>query len=623
MKPAPVQSRKVPRTANPPPATRRLPTMVLGLVITVTALSVYAAAVQNDFVWDDVIVLDQQLPYFDTLRNTFFPLPGIPQITNYYRPLIFITYRLDEALATRLWPATEYIHARRIAYHASCVVYHACVTLLVFVLGLTLHQAARTAEPLGVAGLTGATAAAALFAVHPIHVESVAWMAGRSDPVCALFFLAAMVFYLWHRQTASVPLLLAAAIAGLGAMFAKETGVAVLPLLLLMDLLLGPTRTTDRGKTLFVGVGYRWGLLLAVTVLYLVIRYKALESMGAPALPTAALNAAQLFGALGWYVLRVVWPPPQSAFVTTVPAGGYVLLGVLAASAWIAGTWRSWRHSEWRVEVLAMALFFISLAPSLVIAVLSVSETPLAERYLYIPSAGICLAAGFLIVRLSARLAASPRWRTVGSVAATLLIAVPAGWASAQRAAVWRNNFRFWQDAVRTAPNESLPHLHLGTAYAELGDHSAAIEQYRLALNTARNGEARSKALNNLGSRYAAMGRYQDAIEQFKQALEDVPQYPMAHYNWALAELLLASNATDEAERGQRISDGALHLEAALRLNPRYVEAQLEYAHLLLNLGVREDGIEHLREVIRLAPTSSAAQVARRSLIQVGAPEHE
>ena len=55
--------------------------------------------------------------------------------------------------------------------------------------------------------------AALLFALHPVNVEAVAWIAGRTDPLMALFVLSACWFWLrwleqplWQDMTASVVL---------------------------------------------------------------------------------------------------------------------------------------------------------------------------------------------------------------------------------------------------------------------------------------------------------------------------------------------------------------------------------------------------------------------------------
>ena len=79
-----------------------------------------------------------------------------------------------------------------------------------------------------------ALAGAAIFAVHPVHVESVAWISGRTDLSCGLFFLAAFLAY---RRSPSTRRWRARALSllffGL-ALFSKEMA-ATLPLLVFGD----------------------------------------------------------------------------------------------------------------------------------------------------------------------------------------------------------------------------------------------------------------------------------------------------------------------------------------------------------------------------------------------------
>ncbi|MBP1612363.1 MAG: hypothetical protein H6Q01_1026 [Acidobacteria bacterium] len=52
------------------------PTAVVTLValaLALVAVAVFWGARDNEFVWDDPIVFQQQLPYFDSFSNVFFP----------------------------------------------------------------------------------------------------------------------------------------------------------------------------------------------------------------------------------------------------------------------------------------------------------------------------------------------------------------------------------------------------------------------------------------------------------------------------------------------------------------------------------------------------------------------
>ncbi len=460
---------------------------LVALVLALVAVAVFWGARDNEFVWDDPIVFQQQLPYFDSFSNVFFPPRGIPQFgQNYYRPLIIVTYQLDEKIAASFWPIEKRDDARRIVYHTTPVLWHAAATVLVFLLGLVLTRVAGRPGPPGlegVAGLAGSAAAALLFAVHPIHTESVAWMAGRSDVVCAVFFLAAVLFYLLHRATLKLGWLLAAAAAALLAMLSKETGVGLLLLVPVIDFFTRPgeglggeapvrTRAEKRFEQRTAGKGakggkggpspvsagpgvlLRWGVIAAAGVCYLLIRNSALAASGSPFKGSGSGGPERLPAALGWYLQKLVWPPPQSAFVAEMPGWLAILDGLAIGGLSLFLLWLWKRKAGWGREGIAMGLFYAALAPSLAIALFSISETPLAERYLYIPSAGALLLLGFLGERAAARLlpAAKPALQQGLVAGVALLIAVPAAAATVKRAEVWQSDLAFWQDAVVKSP---------------------------------------------------------------------------------------------------------------------------------------------------------------------------
>ena len=91
-----------------------------------------------------------------------------------------MSYLLDRALGgeTPFW------------FHASVLVFHAVNVVLAFVVARRLFAD----EWLIAAG------GALLFAVFPTHVESVAWMAGRSDVIVCTFVLLTMLLFLDRQR---------------------------------------------------------------------------------------------------------------------------------------------------------------------------------------------------------------------------------------------------------------------------------------------------------------------------------------------------------------------------------------------------------------------------------------
>ncbi len=591
----------------------------LGLAaVVLCACGVYAGCLGSDFVWDDPIVLDRQLPYFDGAGAAFFPPRGVPELApDYYRPLVIVSYLVDDALARALFPS-DVARGRRVVFHATPVLAHGVVSGMVFLLGLSLwgwgsappgSRGARPApavlrtarvghSPTPTSGrgslpsgiVTGAVAGL-LFAVHPIHVESVAWMAGRSDVLCALFFLAVPLALLRYRETGAAAWLVAAAAAALLAMLAKEAGAGSL-------LVAGAVLALRPGRR---RIPLEAGLFAAAALAYAGLRRAALGGAGEAALG-AGLHLERLPGALGWYALKVVWPWPQSAFVGRVPGGLFAALGLAVAAAAIAG-WVVLRRRGDVAGRIALALFFGGLAVSLTTALFPIGVTPLAERYLYVPSAGVCLGVGLLAGAVAVSVVAVAA--VVGAAVALL------GAATVGRAAVWSDDLAFWEDTARKAPEDALPRFFLGVVYAGRGRAAEAEAAFRAALERDPDPDGRARILNNLGFLLLNAKRYPEAAARFRESLAIDPAQDSALVNLALA--LLSEDGPAHAEEARGL------LEAALAINPRSAATAYQLGQLLVRMGRPAEAQARLRRVVELAPESREAERARALLARLAA----
>lgn len=618
---------------------RSFVTLLVGLAVAIVAIGAYWDAFDNEFIWDDPIIFNRQLPYFDSLGNVFQPPKSIPQFgTHYYRPLTIVSFQVDEWISKTFWPLEQREQARRQVYHASVIFYHGLASILVFLLAIQLARISGFARDLA---LAAGVAAGLLFAVHPIHVECVAWMAGRTDVLCAVFVMAALMTYIRHRQHGRWPDLVAAAGFTLAAMLTKETGVGLLLALPFVDLLLPAAGESGSGgkagKALsraerrraqrrrgsqspsnvpmggFGGIALRWGAVALAAVVYFGLRSGAIPSGH---LRSSGRSLGSLFGALGWYVKKLFWPPPQSAFVTDTPGGLYAALGAIVLLAAAGVAYFAWRKKSAFGEAVAVVLLLATLAPSLAIVVYRISETPLAERYLYTPSVALCVLLGLLLARAAMLIAGS--WPSPARMALTLVpalvLAVPMVYGTLQREQVWQNNLVFWKDTAAKAPGQGLPHLHLGLTYNEMDYTDKALAEYQLALEEYDDAEGRSKAYNNMGSVYIGTGQLDKAVEALEGAIREVPNYPTAYYNLALCRVRKAQQTRNRKVQTELINEALGGFQRALKINPRYVKAHFQYGRLLVRLGKSKLGREHLRRVIKLAPSSREAKAAKELL---------
>ena len=67
---------------------------------------------------------------------------------------------------------------------------------------------------------------------------------------------------------------------------------------------------------------------------------------------------------------------------------------------------------------------------------------------------------------------------------------------------MWKDDILFWEDLVKKAPNQGLPHLNLGLAYSQNKRPADAEREFKKALESKYDDEGRSLAYNNLGNLY-------------------------------------------------------------------------------------------------------------------------
>ena len=592
------------------------------MLIGLAALLAYANSLANGFVWDDPIILTRQLTVFRSGADVLAPPRDIPQFSpDYYRPLTIGTYLLDRAIGG----GSPY------AFHLSVVLAHAATAMLVYALALQLLGSSIPRQPVPLAAaerrrasaVAGALAAGALFALHPIHTESVAWAAGRSDVLATGFMVAALLLQPSARRSWA-----GSALAGLcaaAALGAKETAVALYPLMLLRDLLVGaPERRAARAW-----VREYAGPLVAAAV-YLLLRRNALgEVVGSSpdALPPGQRSPLELVAAIGAYVEKLLWPADLNAYIDHIVieplsiALAGLLLGGLAAAFWywwkgssVPGSeatrtgersgLRTLEPSNPGLPLFALAWLVLTLVPSLAI-VWKIPDAPLAERYLYLPSVGLCLLAGAAVARLwaieSSRL-------LLGLTAVFGVVLLAAAIVTVRRNPVWHDDIALWGDTEQHSHVSGMAARGLGTAYQQAGrsaDARAAFERALARRNTPRGLQT---IYNNLGTLAMYDADYPAARRYYEAALAANPTAADTLFNLGLAVL-------QGGERSRDAASAALpYYQRAAALNPHDPDIEAALAQAYDILGDRAAADQHARSALALGASGATEDSLRQML---------
>lgn len=564
-------------------------TWLTALVCALLGAAVYLPILSAEFVWDDSLVQTLQLPYFKSPKDAFVSPGGLVEWTgNYYRPLVVLSYMAEAVLndAVHGVPGTDDARVapiRAAIPHGVTLLFHALAT------GLFVLLAARLLK--GRPGAAwGLWAAGALFALHPVHAETASTIAGRSDSLAALFLFPALLSALHSRDRRSHVALAGAFSLFLLALLSKEAALAGL-FLLPLCLWLAPE---EEGILKYP----KW--LPTVAFCAAAAAYAALRLTGNTRLANETLESpvSSLFAAAAFYVRDLFYPLPVSPYLPDLPSPGasaaYWALGLALA----AGAVWAWRKGE-KLYLLCVLWFAVSILPPLAAAYRHYAETLVAQRYLYLPSAGFCLAFG-----AAAAWGSTTKWRKHILAAVGVLLAAGAA-VSFNASSIWQSDLALWTALTRDpdTSRHSLPWLNLGTIQLQKGDIVNAEENLRRSLITdvLPERESRALALNGLGvirydqaTKYYRNRQMREAfglLEESERYLEQAAQ--MGIPDWTIFKNLAAT-------RLQKFEVGKL-------LNGRRDLFTLELARQNLVVAVRHapPGIFELAMLQRLYDTNA------------------
>lgn len=503
-----------------PPPTVRARLLTAAALVAAAALP-YLNALGAGFTFDDggmiqrnPLVTAPAMPVWALLTTPYEP-------GSLYRPVTFFTFWINQRSAPgeALW------------FHLLNIVLHVGATGLVFACARTVLRPAA------------AFFAAALFAVHPVHTEAVTSIVGRAELLAGAGVLGALACFLRaerRRPGRTWWLGFGAAAATVG-MLSKESAAVCLPLLMLLRA--ARSRGSLRARAAAVGRSPACWIAAALTAGYLGIRWALFGGLTLPAPPewldnplaytSLPVRLGTAIVVLADYVRLLVLPlrlsadysfaavPPVSTALDPRLLWSGLLICSCAALAWKA------RH---HLSLVPVGMVFFLAALGLTANVLFPIGTIKAERLLYLPSVGFCLAVAATVQHLRRR---HPRLIASASVAVIALLAART-WV---RNADWHSNLTLFRTTVATSP------------------HSA-------------------KAHHNLAVALDGAGQYADAALSFRQALRLYPAYDQAAFGIGRMYEI----------RG--IATGALHwYEETLRLNPHYVPAHLNRGAMLYNRG--------------------------------------
>lgn len=540
----------------------------------------YVNILGNGFVYDDDTQLLQN-PYVTNLRHlkqifttTVWAFQGgAAAISNYYRPVMTLTYALCHEM---FGFEPSWFHVVSIALHAGVV----CV--LFFVTRRVFRD-----RPL-------AFLAAALFALHPIHTEAVDWVAAVTDLEATIFFLIAFWLFLSLDGAAGKRWGLFQAVMILSFAFALLSKESAAPLPLIAAVYEHTCRE-DRQQTSALRKLRRYGALWLLLFVYVIVRARVLGAFAPVASrPHAGFNTVVLsaIALTGQYVEKMVWPVHLcAAYVFPGNLGSLlpgILVGLAVAAVSILLTIYFWERE--RRVFFGLVWFFATLAP-----VLNVRWMPsftFAERYLYLPSAGFCWVASWLVLRVvrwpgRARI---PRRLAMAGAGCALAALMAARIVTRNRD--WKNDLTFYTRTLEASPKALTIRNDLGNYYWAQGNLPAAQRQWEKAY---RLDPTATYVLDNLGLLRVKQERYREAVLFFDRSLAVTANDEGAHAG--LGEAYGKMGMRQRAEK---------ELSAAIKLAPLDGRPKVRLGEIYFDEGKYASSLSQFQASIHVLPTPRA-----------------
>ena len=603
------------------------------LIPLLLSVSVWSDSLRNGFVWDDHILIEKNEVSLKTssvsslFSSDFWSTETEAGHSNYYRPLIALSYMVDYARSG--------LTAK--GYHLTNIIVHTANVALVWCILVEL------AVPSLIAAL-----AACLFAVHPALAESVAWISGRTDLIATTFMLLSVLLCITARRKARINILLStlSATAFACALFSKESAIITPLLALLLASTTGaPRKVSPRDLIPYAVAALVW-FIARLLALDNPIGVSSTEGVS---LKIGILALLHLWG-------TIVWPPVFRIEYGSSLTGESLAIGAVCGVlllGWVVYSIRS-LHSSPLVRALYIA-GIIAFIPSALAIML---KSMIGVRLVYTAAAFILPAC---VLLLRERLSLRPFFTVTVALCAIL------SYCSVERSSLWRSDRVLFSKALEASAASTRNHLNLGIALYNDGELRAALEQldreieaaavdqqrymlaliytgaqceilaereYRAAIQAKPSNYA---ALHNLAGLLTSQGRLADARTALLDGSQRAPELraralrqieyldkappfaarPALVRQWCtdrkslemfFTEAIAVNRQASELLKGRQLDMAEVYIKAALLANPKLVAARLNLAQLEILQQRYDSARGTLTEILRENPEETRAE---------------
>jgi len=544
-----------------------------------------------------------------------------------YNPLPILTFAIEKAVAGDF--NTTLIHFTNLLLHL-----------------LTVFFAMKLLARMGI-GNWGSFAGGLLFGIHPMRVESVAWATERKDVLFAVFFFAALVYYVrWLKQgergetrtgTYIVMIFLA-----LLSCFSKVQAVTLPLSMLALDYWF---RRPVSFKLIWEKIPF-WALSLAFGL----INLYTLKQQGSTEddLTNFTILDRLCIGMYSFcvYLYKLVLPYPMSPlypYPKPLPAEVYV--APLFFLAFWAGIWWLWRKDR-RIWVFGALFMFFNVM--FLLQVLGAGQGFKADRFTYVPYFGFFAVAAWYFEHYYRKEQSRGLAQAIAAIAFLVFAVV-----TVRQIGVWKNGETLWTHVIKyEGKTNSLPYWNRGQYFRSNGEFNKALQDYSQAVaidpqnpelynsrgktyfDMAMSGKYESQSkelvqkalkdytealkiptvkpkskaeiLINRGAAFGSQQNFQQSIQDITDGLKIDPSNENGYFNRSIAYYTVG-----------QLDNALSDYDQYLKYQPNNANVWYESGMILRAKGNNQEAIRRLSNAIRLDPGLGIAYVERaRAYVQ-------
>jgi protein O-mannosyl-transferase len=546
---------------------------VWGIVIAAIAFILYANTISHDYALDDSGAITENR----YVQEGFHGIPKLLKVDfwhfsnvhlGYYRPLALITFAIEH----------HFVQGNPHVSHFINIVIFALSGFLLFIV---LNKLFNSFNPIF------SFVIALLFISHPIHTEIVANIKGR-DELLSFFNVMVMLWFVLKFIDSKKNIHLALGIISCYlAMLSKETaitGVMLLPVVIYYY------------TELSIADCLKKSIPFILVVLLFFIQKKQLLGTLSGIIPDDIVNYPYVksniklpttFMLFAFCLRLLIIPHPlrydysfnQMPAITI--ANGWAWLGIILffAGAYIAYK-QTLKKTFWG---FALSVFYITLIPSLAFTILRGGI--FAERFLFFPSLGLCVALTYGLVLLiktdiSAAAFSGMEWLKSNTkfIIPVFVVFILYSFKTVDRNKAWKDNFTLFSTDIKTGENSAQNQRHLGNQYIFLASNEKdSIKKIEFAKEGVAALKQSLRIYPKFGESYYQIGLvYQiitpnpdSSIYYYNQAIKTAPGYAYSYYNLGIVYQTMGKNNV-----------ASFFYNEAIKYNPEYLEPKLAAENL-------------------------------------------